>query len=156
MTDAFTAHGQFTIEREFPVAPRKVFRAWADPLAKRQWMTCEPGMEVLAHRMDFRAGGEETIDVRGVDGALHRFQGRYYDIVPDRRIVYTFGMHVDAAHLSVSLATLRFEASALGTRMIFTEQVVFLDGHQQLDERRLGTEVGFDHLALYLHQSSPQ
>ncbi|MGO1072026.1 SRPBCC family protein [Lysobacter sp. CA199] len=156
MSETFTVHASFTIEREFAVPPRKVFRAWADPQAKRQWMTCEPGMVVVDHRVDFRPGGDEIIDVRGTDGALHRFQGRYYDIVEDRRIVYSFGMHVDAAHLSASLATVQFAASVAGTKMTFTEQIVFLDGQQQLDERRLGTEAGFDHLALYLHESTRQ
>ena len=31
----FTDHGTFTIERDYPVAPARVFRAWADAAAGR-------------------------------------------------------------------------------------------------------------------------
>jgi len=34
------------------------------------------------------------------------------------------------------------------TRMTFTEQVAFLDGQGDLDEHRLGTEVGVQRLVL--------
>ena len=31
------SHGTFTIERELPHPPARVFAAWADPKAKAQW-----------------------------------------------------------------------------------------------------------------------
>ncbi|MGH8080576.1 MAG: SRPBCC domain-containing protein [Lysobacter sp.] len=159
MTARSAHHTEFTIEREFAVAPRKVFRAWADPQAKHAWTLCEPGMTMVDHRMDFRPGGEEFILTRGPDGTLHRFLGRYYDIVENERIVYAFSIDVDEVRFSVSLATVEFHAhgsgsgSGSGSRMVFTEQLAFLDGMQQREERIEGTQAGFDHLALYLHES---
>jgi len=38
-----------------------------------------------------------------------------------------------------------------GTKLIFTEQVIFLDGYEDGGSRRHGTEIGLDKLGLFLH-----
>ena len=52
--------------------------------------------------------------------------------------------------LSVSLATIEFRREGAGTRLLFTEQAAFLDGHDKPDWREQGTGIGFDRLADYL------
>ena len=146
-------HGEFTIERTYTASARKLFRAWADPQAKRAWSVCQDGMAVIEHRMDFRPGGEEVIVNRGPGAAIHRFHGHYLDIVEDHRIVYGFSMDVDERRLTASLATVQFLPGDAGTRMVFTEQLAFFDGLQTLEERREGTAVLFDNIALYLHEA---
>ena len=47
---------------------------------------------------------------------------------------------------ALTLVTVVFERDGDGTRMTFTEQVVFFDGHGDLDERREGTEIGLSNL----------
>jgi uncharacterized protein YndB with AHSA1/START domain len=142
---------QFVLERRFKAAPPRVVQAWASAEAKRRWMTCDPGMVVEAWQLDFRPGGEELNQVRGPDGVAHRFHGHYLDIVENERIVYAFGMQLDGRRISASLATVEFFALAGGgTRMQFTEQIVFLDGHQDREERIRGTEIGLDHLVASL------
>jgi hypothetical protein len=59
-------------------------------------------------------------------------------------------MHVDDARISVSLATIDLAPRGRGTRMTFTEQVAFLDGHGDLAEREEGTRVGLDGLDRFL------
>jgi hypothetical protein len=41
--------------------------------------------------------------------------------------------------------------AAAGTRLIFTEQAIFLDGYEDAGSRRHGTEIGLDKLVLFLH-----
>jgi uncharacterized protein YndB with AHSA1/START domain len=36
-------HGTFTIERRFPVAPRRVYAAFVDPETKARWFDGPPG-----------------------------------------------------------------------------------------------------------------
>jgi hypothetical protein len=55
-------------------------------------------------------------------------------------------MHAGDARISVSLVTVVFEPGLKKTQMTFTEQVVFLDGHGNLQERREGTEIGLARL----------
>jgi hypothetical protein len=59
-------------------------------------------------------------------------------------------MHLAETRLSASLATVEFHSADQGTRMVFTEQVAFLDGHLDRGERIRGTELGLDRLSLLL------
>ena len=55
-----TQHDTFTIERRYPVAPKRVFRAFADRDTKVRWFGCVEGWEVAEHTLDFRVGGREV------------------------------------------------------------------------------------------------
>lgn len=153
MSTRSTDHGTFVIERTFSASVERVFAAWSDAETKRRWNACHDDWKTVEHRLDFRVGGEERNDVVRPDGVVHRFRARFHDIVPGERIVYSYDMHVGDVRVSVSLVTVTFERAARGrrgskqtaseaSRMTFTEQVVFLDGHGDLDERREGTEIG--------------
>ncbi len=45
-----------------------------------------------------------------------------------------------------------FQAEGRGTKMIFTEQIAFLDGYNDRAERIRGTEIGLDKLVLSLQE----
>lgn len=62
---------------------------------------------------------------------MHTFDGVYRDIVEDRRIVYAYDMYTDDTRISVSLATIDLEPEGDGTRLTFTEQRAYLDGHDK-------------------------
>lgn len=70
---------------------------------------------------------------------MHAFDGHYQDIVENQRIVYSYDMHMDAARISVSLATVELRPEGRGTRLVFTEQGAFLDGHDNPAQREEGT-----------------
>lgn len=145
-----THHGTFVIERNYPAAPARVFAAWTSPEAKARWNVCHDDWRVVEHQLDFRVGGREVQRTGPPGGPMHVFEGRFIDIVPDQRIVYAYEMRVDDTRVSVSLATVEVHAEGRRTRLVFTEQVVFLDGHGDLEEREEGTRVGFDRLAIAL------
>ena len=48
-------------------------------------------------------------------------------------------LHRNGTRISVSLATVELNAAAGGTRLVFTEQGAFLDGHDDPELRRGGT-----------------
>jgi len=64
------------------------------------------------------------------DGREYTVQALYRDIVPGRRIVYTYDMLLDGIRISASVATVEFKRERDGTRLVFTEQAAFLDGHE--------------------------
>ena len=99
--------------------------------------------------MDFRVGGRERARGRWTkSGVVTDFQAHYLDIVPLRRIVYAYNMHVDEKKISVSLATIQLESlAAKRTRMTVTEQGAFLDGHDDAGSREHGTGALMDALA---------
>jgi uncharacterized protein YndB with AHSA1/START domain len=137
-------HGTFTLVRALPHAPERVFAAWSDPKAKAAWFSGPSGQWTpLEREMDFRVGGRERAKGRWNSGVVTDFQAHYLDIVPLKRIVYAYNMHVDEKKISVSLATIQFEPAGVGgkagTRMTLTEQGAFLDGFDDAGGRERGT-----------------
>lgn len=154
MTDAtatLTQHATFTIERDYPSPPSRVFRAWTDPEAKRAWFSCHEDWRFEGHELDCRAGGSERLDTYPSNGdEVHAYRAHYYDVVDNERIVYAYEMYLGEKRMSISLATVLFEPHASGTRMTFTEQVVMLDERWDAEGREMGTREGFSNLERYL------
>jgi uncharacterized protein YndB with AHSA1/START domain len=141
-------HGTFTIERELLHPAERVYAAWSDPKAKAAWFSGPSGnWTPLEREMDFRVGGRERAKGKWTSGVITDFQAHYLDIVPLRRIVYAYNMHVDDRKISVSLATIELEAAGKGTRMRITEQGAFLDGYDDAGSREHGTGALMDALA---------
>src|SRR5262245_26590778 len=123
-------HGTFTIVREYPHPVARVYAAWADPAAKMKWFAGPEGKwKLLDREMDFRVGGRERVRGKFDGGYVSDFRAHYYDIVPERRIVYAYDMFVDEKKISVSLATIAFQPLSKATRLTVTEQGAFLDGY---------------------------
>jgi len=133
-------HQTFVIERRFDYDPAVVFRAWTDPDAKARWFNGPPEKWTEDVReMDVRVGGRDRLVGRFVDGSESRFEATYFDIVPDRRIVYSYEMHWQGKKISVSLASIEFVAVGRGTKLIVTESGAFLDGYEDGGNRERGT-----------------
>jgi len=142
----------FVIERYFAASPAEVFAAWADPEVKARWFVGCDEREKSDHKLDFRVGGRESVSDGPPGGPLHVFNAVYQDIVPDERIVYTYDMHLDKWRISVSLASVELKLAKSGTRMIFTEQAVFLDGIDSPAGREQSTRDLLDNLDVVLRR----
>jgi uncharacterized protein YndB with AHSA1/START domain len=151
LADRTVRHGTFTIERELPYPPARVFAAWADPKAKAAWFAAESDLYTVTIREhDFRVGGKERVRGEWKTGKVSDFRCVYHDIVQDRRIVYVYDMYVGEAKLSVSLGTIEFEPNGKGTKLILTEQGAYLDGDDGAAGREQGTKGLVENLARYL------
>jgi uncharacterized protein YndB with AHSA1/START domain len=146
MRERSVLHATFVVERTYDASPARVFAAWADPSAKARWFGGADDT-AGAYELDFRVGGRELNRGGGPDGRTYTYDARYQDIVPDERIVYTYDMHRDDTRISVSLATVQLASAGAGTRLTFTEQGAFLDGHDTPDLREQGTGALLDALA---------
>jgi uncharacterized protein YndB with AHSA1/START domain len=153
MSDRSTNHATFVIERTYPAAPARVWRAWADPAEKRRWFGPQ-GPAKSEHELEFRVGGLERMTVQAPNGARYTFVARFQDIVEDVRFIHTYEMHLDDARISVSVATVELEATAGGgTKLTMTEQGVFLDDLDTPAAREHGTGELLDTLAAHLHDA---
>jgi len=91
------------------------------------------------YELDFREGGYETTSGGAHGEPIHAYRARYWDIVPNERIVYAYEMHEGDARLSVSLTTVELAPAGDGTRLVLTEQGVFFDGIEDPSLREHGT-----------------
>jgi uncharacterized protein YndB with AHSA1/START domain len=153
MSGRSVEHGTFVVERSYEVSPERAFAAWADPKAKARWFVDEDANLEL----DFRVGGQERHSGTAPDGNAYRYEARYQDIVPGERIVYTYEMHLGETRISVSLATVEFRAVGdNGTRLVFTEQGAFLDGHELPARRAEGMGSLLDALGKEIQSAAPR
>ncbi len=148
MTGRSVQHGMFEIERVYDASPERVFNAWADPVAKAQWFgpTAPAGKIAL----DFRVGGREHFKATLPDGRVFGFDARYQEIVPGHRIVYAYTIDFDQTRISASLSTVEITPAGERTRLLYTEQAVYLDGGDTPPDREQGTREELDKLDVAL------
>src|ERR1700679_2169598 len=143
-------HATFVIERRYDFPPATVFAAWASREAKGRWFVGPDAWEKSDLKLDFRVGGRESVTGGPPGGPVHSYSALYWDIVPNERFVHTYEMHLDKVRISVSLATAQFKREGRGTLLVYTEQVVFLDGYDDAGSRERGTKDLLDKLAAAL------
>jgi uncharacterized protein YndB with AHSA1/START domain len=72
----------------------------------------------------------------------------YRDIVPERRIVFSYTMSLGDKCFSSSQATIELLPTQKGTDLIFTEQAAFFEGADGPKMREEGWRLLLDQLAL--------
>lgn len=153
MSERSTAHDTFVIERVYPASAARVFRAFSSIEERNAWSSCHPGARF---ELDFREGGHELYCGGPEGGPIYRVETRYHDIVPDTRFVRSYDMYADDVRLSVSLQTVEFKPEGTGTRLVFTEQGVYLDGHDLPAHREHGTGIALDQLTELLSRETDE
>lgn len=161
MSTRSVIHDTFTIERTYPATPSRVFAAFASEEAKNSWGDTgdtEPADASAGEtEFDFRVGGRERFSTKW-QVTTYRYDGMYYDIVPDQRIVYSYEMYANDVRISVSVTTIEFVKTGEGTALTYTEQGAYLDGidgPQAPALREEGTTEMLDGLTGYL-KSQPE
>lgn len=132
MSDRFVKHGTFVIEKNYPAGRGRVYEALADAEAKARWFS-KPEI------FEFRVGGREYSSGELPDGAVMVFDAMYQEIVPRERVVYTYSMDMNGVRISVSITTIELLDVEGGTKLVFTEQGAFFDGHDTVEIREHGT-----------------
>jgi MerR family transcriptional regulator, thiopeptide resistance regulator len=145
MNEPSAKHSTFVIERSYKHSPARVFAVWAGQAAKAGWFP-------KAEEFDFRVGGREFNRGGPPEGPIYTFDALYQEIVPDRRIVYSYTLDMEDTRISVSVTTVEFKPDDSGTRLIYTEQGVFLDGHDTPEQREHGTKALLDQLGNALNK----
>ncbi len=82
-----------TLRRHLRVAPEKVWRAWVDPQALKHWFGPAKITSVPVAEIDLRVGGRFRVVMLAADGERHEVGGVYREIVPDRKLVFSWAWH---------------------------------------------------------------
>ncbi len=82
---------ELVITRRFDAPAALVFQAWAQPVLFRQWWTPKSfGMTIVSCAMDVRTGGSYRLELgHPASDVPMAFFGRYLEVVPGKRIVWT-------------------------------------------------------------------
>jgi len=134
------------LERFYPAAPEKVWRAWTDPKALSIWFGPGEMNTVLRADVDVRVGGRFEIAFRTQDGRVHAVGGVYREVQPHRRLVFSWAWHgTPEAESQVSVA---LHPEGGGTRMEFLHEQ-FVDQPTR-DDHEGGWNATFDKLERFL------
>ncbi len=115
---------EILISRIFDASPDQVFRAHTDPKALAQWWGPRE-YESRIDRWEPRKGGAWRIVQRAPDGTEHPFRGVFKEVVPPRRLSWTFEYEPMAGHISTQTVTFEPEPgdkTKLTVRVLFDDQ----------------------------------
>jgi uncharacterized protein YndB with AHSA1/START domain len=124
---------ELVVTRTFDAPARLVFEAWTRPELFRQWWAPKSSpVPLLSCEMDARTGGGYRLAF-GQDAANSMsFFGRYLDVSPPSRLVWTNEESTDAA-----VTTVTFEENGGRTRLVLQE---LYPTKEALDEACAGME----------------
>ena len=121
--------------RRFDAAPQTVFDAWTTPgLFMRWWAPKSMGVPLLSCEMDARAGGKYRLEFGHDGGESFAFYGKYIEVTPGSRLVWTNDEGEDGA-----LTTVTFEDKGGKTLLVYRDRY---PSQAALDEAFAGMEGG--------------
>jgi uncharacterized protein YndB with AHSA1/START domain len=126
---------ELVVTRTFNGPARIVFEAWTKPeLLKRWWAPKSSGVSLLSCEADVRVGGRYRFEFSQEGLTLMAFFGRYIDVTPHSRLVWTNEESDDGAVTTVS-----FEETGGKTLLVMHE---LYPSKEALDAAIAGMEGG--------------
>jgi uncharacterized protein YndB with AHSA1/START domain len=108
---------ELVITRTFNGPARIVFEAWTKPeLLKRWWAPKSTGLSLLSCEADVRVGGRYRFEFSQGDSKPMAFFGKYIDVTPHSRLVWTNDESDDGA-----VTTVTFEEKGGKTLLVLHE-----------------------------------
>ena len=113
-----TSDRELVVTRTFDAPARLVFEAWTTPELFRQWWVPKSsGATLLSCEQDVRVGGSYRLEFAHPKGpGTMAFFGRYLEVVPDARLVWTNDESADCA-----VTTVTFEERDGRTLLVMSE-----------------------------------
>lgn len=125
---------ELVVTRTFDAPPQMVFKAWSQPdLFRRWWVPKGGGISLVSCDMDVRTGGKYRLEF-GAGGDTMAFYGKYLDVVPNERIVWTNDEGEEGA-----VTTVTFEDQGGKTLLTFHE---LYPTTEALEEAMVGAAAG--------------
>ena len=108
---------ELVVTRTFNGPARIVFEAWTKPeLFKRWWAPKSMGVPLLSCEMDVRTGGKYRLEFGQDASNSWAFFGKYIEVIPNARLVWTNEESEDAA-----VTTVTFEEMGDKTLLVLYE-----------------------------------
>jgi uncharacterized protein YndB with AHSA1/START domain len=101
--------------RKLDAEPAKVWRALTEPEMLKQWMAPDATTRVSTAEIDLRVGGRYRIVMSSTGREDHDVRGVYREIVPNKKLVYTWAWKSTPER--ESLVTIELRSAAGGTEL---------------------------------------
>ena len=121
---------ELVITRTFNAPPSVVFKAWSQPELFRRWWVPKsaPGIVLVGCDMDVRTGGKYRLEFGSGGPDTMAFYGKYLDVVPNERIVWTNDEEDEGA-----ITTVTFKDLGGSTLVTFHEAYPSIEAANRID-----------------------
>ena len=112
-----------TARRILNAPPARVFRAWTEAAELKRWFAAGEGFTTPLAEIDLRVGGRYRLGMQppGSTDVLV-VTGEYQEILPPRRLSFTWRWDGAPPDVPVTLVTVVFRTHAQGTELILTHE----------------------------------
>ncbi|MBU4528377.1 MAG: SRPBCC family protein [Hoeflea sp.] len=111
------------LHRVIAARPEKIYRAFLEADAVASWIP-PYGYLCTVHHLDAKVGGSHRMSFRNfTTGDSHAFGGRYLDLVPEERLVYT-DVFEDPNLPGEMRVTVNLKAVSMGTELTVQQEGV--------------------------------
>ena|SRR5439155_6467964 len=131
-------HAVLRVARRYDAPPARVFDAWLNPVLASHWLFATASRPLVHVEIDARVEGS----FRFVDrlGDSTEYTGRYIEIVPPRRLVFTLST-AQYAHISTRV-TVEIAPLAKGCKLTLIHENVPRDHAEEIEGRWTGVLYG--------------
>ena len=131
---AVAARPSLTLKRRLHASPAKVWAAWTSAEKIARWFGPADTVDgSVRAELDVQVGGRFRVSFRTARGKYHEVGGAYREVVPDRRLVFSWAWHSTPERESQVTVTLQPDRE--GTLLTLTHEQLFdqaaADGHRK-------------------------
>ncbi len=146
-TSQATPAATLRIQRTFAAPREKVFKAWTDPQALKQWWGPE-GYATPSAEVDLRPGGRYRLGMKKLpDGDVFFLSGIFHEVRPPERLVYTWRWE-NQADFPDTRVTVEFLERGGSTEIVLVHEL--LPTEKAREEHGKGWNGCLDRLGRYL------
>jgi len=148
MDQALHEDTRLVIRRTYGAPVARVWDAWTKPEEMKQWLGYADAPRTPEITTELRVGGRYRIVMYTAQGETNRVGGAYREILPQRKLVYTWAW--ESTPERESLVTVEFHAKDGGTEILLTHERFF--DRDARDRHGLGWGGALDRLTGLLTQ----
>src|SRR4051812_32213713 len=110
--EAATVKPSLTLQRRLNASPDRVYAAWTDPEKIVRWFgPAVVGPSTMKAGMDVRVGGSFQVSFNSEDGEYHQISGIYREVVPNKRLVFSWAWYTTPERESQVTVTIKAEGN---------------------------------------------
>jgi uncharacterized protein YndB with AHSA1/START domain len=130
-----------TLKRRLKAPPEKVYEAWTQPAQMMRWWGGNNEASRTAET-DLRVGGRFHVGFKGDTGEQHDVSGTYKEIMPNRKLVFSWAWRTTPER--ESQVTIDIKPDADGSILTLTHEQFF--NEKARDDHKGGWSFGLDQL----------
>lgn len=140
------------IQRTVNASVERVYKAWTDPAQLQKWFGCEYATHIEVNQ-NLVVGGEYVIKMTtDPDGIVVTVNGEYKEIVPNKKLVYTWNSDSAEFPASDTLITVEFIAKATGTEIVLEHKNFALE--KSVEGHSFGWTAAFEKITALVEKSA--